>query len=155
METEGGVFYNGIDLIGAGSSRIPTVGLSGISLDRTPIGANVGTTPTAGLTGELRLQLGQADIVRPLIGGDRGPVRAAIVGAIDQQAANAGGSHFGEGDLLAGQGDGHVSILGRPVPENLPSKLSNYLASARRSSAAIDLPTQRPHSVFGDFRILT
>ena len=45
--------------------------------------------------------------VRALIGIDPCPVATAIVRPTDQQAANAGGAHFSEGDLLAGE-DGHA-----------------------------------------------
>jgi hypothetical protein len=34
---------------------------------------------------------------------DRGPMAAVIVGAINQETANAGGAHLSEGDLLAGE----------------------------------------------------
>jgi len=62
METEGGVFYNSIDLIGAGSSRVPTGPLAGAPVFPLPRCARtvrhmprpnanpgeLGTTPTAG-----------------------------------------------------------------------------------------------------------
>ncbi len=36
-----------------------------------------------------------------------------IIGAIDQQAANAGRAHFGEGDFLLAAGDGvHGGVAG-------------------------------------------
>jgi hypothetical protein len=38
-------------------------------------------------------------------------VAAPIIGAIDQETANAGGAHFGEGDLLADFG--HAAIEAR------------------------------------------
>jgi hypothetical protein len=56
----------------------------------------------ASLTGEARLDVGQPGIIRPAVAADRGPMAAPEIRAIDQEAANAGGAHFGEGDLLAG-----------------------------------------------------
>jgi hypothetical protein len=43
---------------------------------------------------------GKPDIVRPLIAADRDVVAAVIIGAIDQNTANAHLAHLGEGDLL-------------------------------------------------------
>jgi hypothetical protein len=44
------------------------------------------------------------DIIRPCIPADRDRVAAAVVGAIDQQAADAHVAHFAEGDLLRAVG---------------------------------------------------
>ena len=61
----------------------------------------------AALADESRLDVGQPNIIRPSVAADRGPMAAMVVGAIDQETANATGSHFSEGDLLwAG---GHLS----------------------------------------------
>ena len=40
----------------------------------------------------------------------RGPVAALVIRAIDQETANAGGAHLGEGELLTGHG-GHGRYL--------------------------------------------
>jgi hypothetical protein len=69
---------------------------SGIRFGRLPIGPHIRTFPAAGLTGESRLDVRQSDAIRPSISGDRGPMAAVVVGAIDQDAAHARGAHLGE-----------------------------------------------------------
>jgi hypothetical protein len=56
---------------------------------------------------------------------------AMIVGATDQQAANASAAHFGEGDLLAGQGGGHAAT------EVLSGSLNNNPGRVREASKMI------------------
>ena len=50
---------------------------------------DVGSTLVARLANELRLYIGKPDIIRPRVGADRGRMAALVVGAIDQQTANA------------------------------------------------------------------
>ena len=50
---------------------------------------DVGTALAAGGAGEPIFAIGRPNIVRPLIGADPDPVRALVVGAVDQQAAHA------------------------------------------------------------------
>jgi hypothetical protein len=64
------------------------------------IRSDVGSARAAGGAGEPAFEIGQPHIVGPLVGADPDPVRALVVGAIDQQAANAGSAHLGEGDFL-------------------------------------------------------
>jgi hypothetical protein len=45
---------------------------------------HIGAAPSAGLADETRLRVVQSDIIRPSVPGDRGPMAAAIVRAIDQ-----------------------------------------------------------------------
>jgi hypothetical protein len=59
--------------------------------------------PAAGLAGEFRFDVAKPDVIRPSVAADRDRVAAPIIGAIDQETANAGGAHLGEGDLLAGR----------------------------------------------------
>jgi hypothetical protein len=66
------------------------------------IRANISASPAAGLAGEPALDIGQPDVIRPSVAADRDRVAAPIIGPTDQEIANAGGAHFGEGDLLAG-----------------------------------------------------
>ena len=66
---------------------------------------DVGAAPAARLTDEAIFDVGQPDIVRPLIGADRDVVAALVIAAIDQDAANAGFAHLAKGDLL---GSGHA-----------------------------------------------
>jgi hypothetical protein len=61
------------------------------------------------LASEQRFDVGKPDVIRPSVAADRDRVAAPIIGAIDQETANAGGAHFGEGDLLAG-GFGHAPL---------------------------------------------
>jgi hypothetical protein len=63
---------------------------------RTDIGASL----AACLAGKLCLNVGQSDVIRPSIAGDRCRMAAAIIRAIDQETTHAGSAHFGEGDLL-------------------------------------------------------
>ena len=63
---------------------------------RADISASLATTPAD----ELRLDVGQPNVIRPPISGDRCPMAAVIVRAIDQEAAHAGGAHLSESDLL-------------------------------------------------------
>jgi hypothetical protein len=76
-----------------------------------PIGPHIRAAPAASLAGKQRLQIGQSDIIRPLVAADRGPVRATIIGTIDHQAAHARGAHLGKGDLLRSFDFGHGAII--------------------------------------------
>jgi hypothetical protein len=71
---------------------------------------NVGAPHAASPTDEPRLNVGQPDIIRPRVGADRYVVTALVVGAIDQEPANAGGAHFAERDLLRAGIGGHVAL---------------------------------------------
>src|SRR3954470_2587122 len=51
--------------------------------------AEVSALGAASLAGEPLLDIGQPDIIRPLIGADRCPLTTVIVGAIDQHPARA------------------------------------------------------------------
>ena len=55
-------------------------------------------------TGEALLDIGQSGIIGPSIAADGDGVAAAVVGAIDHQAAHAHVAHLGEGDLLRAVG---------------------------------------------------
>jgi len=74
------------------------------SLRRLPIPIEVrphaGATMAIGAADESRLNIGQPGIIRPAIAIDRNRMAAAVVSAIDQQAANALGTQVGEGDFL-------------------------------------------------------
>jgi len=109
-------------------------GVSGIFFNRFPIGPHISATPAASLAGKPRLQIGQADIIRPSVAADRSPVRATIIGAVNQKAAHAG--H--EGDFLAG--DGHEALKrGQRREENRVYRLrasSSQLKSSRTVAAA-------------------
>jgi hypothetical protein len=52
------------------------------------------------LADEQRLNFGQPDVIGPAIGAQSGRVEALMVGAVDQQPANARSAHFAEGDFL-------------------------------------------------------
>ena len=54
----------------------------------------------AGRAGETILDIGQPNIVGPLVGTNRDGMAATIIGAIDQDAPNAHVAHLGEGDFL-------------------------------------------------------
>ena len=54
----------------------------------------------ARLANEPIFDVGEPDIVGPLIGAGRDVMRAVIVAAIDQDAANTGFAHLAKRDLL-------------------------------------------------------
>jgi hypothetical protein len=61
---------------------------------------DIRATPAASLAAKPRLQIGQADVIRPSVAADRGLMRAMIIGAVDQKPANARSAHFGKCDFL-------------------------------------------------------
>ena len=61
---------------------------------------DIGATVAASLTGELRFEIGQADMVGPTIGVDRKRMRAFVIGAVDEKPGGARRSHFSESDFL-------------------------------------------------------
>ena len=67
------------------------------------IRADIRAPLAAGLADETPLDVGQPSVIRPSVTADRGPMAALEIGAIDQEAANARGAHFAEGDLLTGR----------------------------------------------------
>src|SRR5258708_20124977 len=58
---------------------------------------NICAPPAALPAGKLPLNVRPPDVIRPSVAGDRDPMAAVIVTAVDQQTANT------EGDLLAGR----------------------------------------------------
>jgi hypothetical protein len=52
---------------------------------------DVGAAVAARLADEMRLQIGQAHVVGTAVGADGDRMRAFVIGAVDQQAANTGG----------------------------------------------------------------
>jgi len=69
---------------------------------------DVSASPSAGFAHEPWFEIGEPDVIRPLVRADRDRVAAMMVRAIDQHAANASGRHFSEGDFPTGRG-GHVA----------------------------------------------
>jgi hypothetical protein len=65
------------------------------------IRAHIRAAPATSLAGEPGLDVRQPNVIRPSIAADRRVVAAMIIGAIDQEIADASGAHFSEGDLLA------------------------------------------------------
>jgi len=61
---------------------------------------DVGSALAAFLADEPIFYVGEPDIVRPLVGADRGRVATLVIAAIDQDAAHAGFAHLAEGDGL-------------------------------------------------------
>jgi len=70
---------------------------------------DVRAAPAARLAGEPGLNVGKSDIIRPSVAADRRPMAALVIRAIDQQAANATGTHFSKSDFLAGKGFDHLN----------------------------------------------
>lgn len=63
----------------------------------------IGAPIAAALADETWFQIRKPDAIRPLVNFDRRQglqMAAFVIGAVDQQAANAGLAHFAQGDLL-------------------------------------------------------
>jgi hypothetical protein len=92
--------------------------------------------PAAGLTSKPRFQIRQADVIRPSVAADRRPMRAVIIGAINQESANARGAHFGEGDFLRAFHH-EPSRATSPAPSAAPFSI-RIIIEWRRPYPAID-----------------
>jgi hypothetical protein len=73
------------------------------------------TTVTTDAADEAGLYIGQADIIRPLIGAQRCRVGAAVIAAIDEHIADAGFAHLAEGGLLRGGRHGQRLVVTLPT----------------------------------------
>jgi hypothetical protein len=80
--------------------------VSAIKRNRRPlflpmeIGPDIGSPQAASLASEPPLDVAQPSVIRPAVAADCGRMATPIIRATDQGAANAGRSHFGEGDFL-------------------------------------------------------
>jgi hypothetical protein len=97
---------------------------------------------TASLAGEARLDVGQRNVIRPPVTADRGPMAAPEIRAIDQETANAGRAHFGEGDFLlaafcgaAAVDGGHQSFA--PLPASFSRSKIPVYSTTRAKSATV------------------
>ena len=87
---------------------------------------DIGAAVAAGLAGELRLKIGQPHVIGPSVCADRDRMTAAVVCAVNQQAAHAGRAHFRECDFL--RADGHAPLKRsnplwvETVPDRSPSR---------------------------------
>ena len=86
--------------------------------DGGPIWPDVRTGVAAGRTDKGGLDVGQPDVIRPSISIEGDGMPAAIIAAIDQHAAHAGGAHLGKGDLL--DGVGHALLIPPIGPDGKP-----------------------------------
>jgi hypothetical protein len=68
---------------------------------------DIGAFGAARLAGKAGLDVGQPDIIGPLVAADRDVMAALVIRTIDQETANAGRAHFSEGDLLLAGWFGH------------------------------------------------
>jgi hypothetical protein len=97
------------------------------------------TTVTTDAADEAGLYIGQADIIRPLIGAQRCRVGAAGIAALDEHIADAGFAHLAEGGLLRGGRHGQ-----RRLVVTLPTFASARIIDGRRvplvDSRMITLP---------------
>jgi hypothetical protein len=91
-----------------------------------------------GRADEASRYVGQPYIVRPAVAADRHGTAAAEIGAIDQQPANAGGSHLAEGDLLGGHAaiEARARRAGKRVPVR-NSNIAKYLKLESKIVAGI------------------
>jgi hypothetical protein len=60
---------------------------------------DVGSSLAAGFANEPPFQIGEPDVIRPLVCADGPGVTALIIRAIDQDSAHASGAHFCKGYL--------------------------------------------------------
>ena len=82
--------------------RTHRAGLGAPALLPAKLRPHVGTAAAADLTDKPVLDVGQPDIVAPAVGVRFDVVGAAMIAAVDQPIAYAGGAHFAEGELFAG-----------------------------------------------------
>jgi len=61
---------------------------------------DVSASLAAAFANEPGLEIGEPDVIRPLVCAERNRVAALVIRAIDQDAAHASGAHLSEGDLL-------------------------------------------------------
>jgi hypothetical protein len=97
------------------------------------IRANVSAPLAACLASEPGLQIGQPNIIGPSVAADGCPMAAVIIGAIDQETANAGGAHFSEDDLLLAAKGRHAGMKARPE-RGVQSLYSLGLACSRSTA---------------------
>ena len=90
-----------------GSSNSRDQPFSRISFVRSPIGADVRVSVAASLADEPRLDIGQPNVIRPLIRTDGCRMAALVIRAIDQDATSAGGPHLSKGDFRLAGDSGH------------------------------------------------
>ena len=81
----------------------------------------------AGCANETRLNVGQPGVIRPAVNADRNRMTAAIVRAVDQQAANALGAQAKERQDLA-------IPVGRGLRPDYLSVFSDDVIGARRAA---------------------
>jgi hypothetical protein len=103
------------------------------------IRADVGASLAAGLADEPGFQIGQPNIILPSVAAAGGPVAAPIIRAINQQSANAGSAHLGNGDLLA-FGRGGIKARRLPSPHGRPAR--NMHAKTRLGGSIDSRPRQ-------------
>jgi len=60
----------------------------------------VGTPLAAGGADKPWLKIRQPNVIRPSVAADRDVMAASIISTVDQEAANARGTHLGKRDLL-------------------------------------------------------
>ena len=72
---------------------------------------NVGALLAAGRAHEPRLEIGKPNFIRPLVRANRNGMATVIVGAINKDAAHAGGAHLSEGDFLRAGKGGHMPMI--------------------------------------------
>ena len=77
---------------------------------------HVRATLAAACIGEVGFDVGQPDMIRPAVSVGLDVVAAAVIAAIDQHVADAGGAQLAEGDLLGVGGHGWRLVLARFDP---------------------------------------
>ena len=97
------------------------------------IRSNVSTALAASAADELRLNIRQPDIVGPGIAAQRYRVTAAVVRAVDQDAANAAVAHLAEADLGRAVGR-HAVVEKGPKSAILPLSTVTFGPSAQPCS---------------------
>src|SRR6266404_3119940 len=127
--------------------RIAEAAASMARFPRVIISPNDGASFSARLANESRFKIREPDVIRPSVAADFCKVRAFVIRAIDQQAANARRSHFPEGDFLLacrriGHGRHQSATRGRRQSPRRPS--FRWDRRNRRKPAVPVAPQEQP-----------
>jgi hypothetical protein len=102
-------------------------GSSGCCPSPNEIRPEIGRPGAAGLTYEQRLKIRESEVVRPSISADRDRMAAVVVGAVDQQAADAHFAHFTQ------------TYFFRPFRQSLCSRLRQLALLERDLQESLDI----------------
>jgi hypothetical protein len=105
------------------------------------VGPDIGASLAAGFADEAGLDIGKPDVIGPLICAGRDRVAAMMVGAIDQDAADASVAHLIEGDR------GEQQRSRSPLSPMLRLMLRRFAGIARQSFEMLENWAQQAQHV--------